>query len=195
MNFLAHSYLSGSDPEVVVGNFIGDFVKGKQYLDYPDSIQNGIRLHREIDTFMDTHSIPQESRNRLKAKYRHYSGVIVDMYYDHLLAKNWSKYHEQDLLTFTEEVYSHLQELDDLLPKAVKRMLSHMIPGNWMYHYRHLEGIHSALSGMARRTKFESKMEEATEDLEAHYEDFEAEFSSFFPEVKAFAESYEFVVR
>jgi len=195
MNFLAHSYLSGSDPQVLVGNFIGDFVKGRQYLDYPKSIREGILLHREIDTFTDTHEIPRESKNKLKAKYRHYSGVIVDMFYDHFLATHWLEYHDEDLLKYTENVYAQLYDLQQHLPSRVLNMLEYMVPSNWMYHYKDIEGIDKALTGMSRRTKFESHMDEAVDDLKRHYKEFDSEFCHFFPEAKKFAENYDFVVR
>ena len=110
MNFLAHLYLSGDNPKVKVGNFIGDFVKGKNLKDrFEADIARGIGLHREIDWFTDTHSIVKQSKDRLRPKYRHYSGVIVDIFYDHFLAKNWDRYSKQLLPDFAEESASSAQ--------------------------------------------------------------------------------------
>lgn len=193
MNFLAHTYLSGSDPEILVGNFIGDFVKGKQIEKFEENIQNGIRLHREIDLFTDTHKIHLKSRSRLKATYRHYSGVIVDMYYDHFLAANWSNYSTMDLLVYTLDVYKILNNHHHILPGRAQEMLKYMIPANWLYYYSKIEGIHRALEGMSRRTKFESGMENASEDLRKHYEEFQNEFELFFPGLISFTQTFDFI--
>ncbi len=193
MNFLAHAYLSGSDPEILVGNFIGDFVKGKQIDKFAEKIQHGIRLHREIDFFTDTHKIHLKSQYKLKATYRHYSGVIVDMFYDHFLAADWSKYSTKDLLTFTYEVYNTLKNHHHILPARVKEMLTYMVSSNWLYHYSKVEGIHRALSGMSHRTKFKSGMENASEDLKKNYSEFQLEFKQFFPELISFTQTFDFI--
>ena len=105
MNFLAHIYLSGNNEKLMVGNFIGDFVKGNQLDSFEKEIKQGVQLHRAIDQYTDSHIVVSQSKDKLREKYRHYSGVIVDVYYDHFLSKNWSHYHAQDLKGFTEEFY------------------------------------------------------------------------------------------
>lgn len=189
MNFLAHAYLSGTDEKVLIGNFIGDFVKGKQFNEYDSGIQKGIIIHREIDRYTDTHPVVSHSKSILKDKYRHYSGVIVDIFYDHFLAKNWSVYHEKDLLSFTKKVYDTMLAHKDLLPKRVMEVLGYMIRGNWLYNYSFLEGIQQVMNGMSNRTKFDSGMEHAVIDLEAHYKDFEEDFTKFFPDLINFVAS------
>lgn len=182
MNFLAHLCLSGDDEKLMVGNFIGDFVKGKDLeTRYHSQIAKGVRLHREIDFFTDRHPIVKQSKDRLRAKYRHFSGVIVDIFYDHFLAKKWSDYSEQVLPDYADKCYSVILSHENILPEEVKYMLSYMIKGNWLVNYSKLEGIHRALSGMARRSKFDSKMEEASFDLQNDYTEYEKEFTSFFP--------------
>ncbi len=182
MNFLAHLYLSGNNPKVKIGNFIGDFVKGKNLNERFDAdIAKGIALHREIDWFTDTHAVVKQSKERLRPKYRHYSGVIVDIFYDHFLAKNWDKFSNQSLPDFAEECYATIQNHEMILPEDVRYMMPYMIKGNWLVNYSKLEGIQRALSGMARRTRFESKMEESVVDLEKNYENFKMEFEDFFP--------------
>lgn len=191
MNFLAHLYLSGDDPKIMVGNFIGDFVKGRNAMEQFDPvIIRGIELHRSIDEFTDSHSIVSESKNRLRPKYRHYSGVIVDVFYDHYLAKNWNEYHSELLPDFADKAYDTIQSHDSILPKEVKYMMPYMIKGNWLVNYSKTEGIHQALSGMARRTPYESKMDEATVDLVNSYDLFKAEFDNFFPQLDAFCKAY-----
>lgn len=175
----------------MVGNFIGDFVKGRNALaDYEREIVLGIELHRSIDQFTDTHKVVSESKNRLRPKYRHYSGVIVDVFYDHFLAKDWTNFHSELLPDFAERAYRTIEKFDPILPQAVKYMLPYMTKGNWLVNYSKVEGIHRALSGMARRTSHESKMDEAMGDLVKHYEEFRKEFYEFFPELKLHCETW-----
>jgi acyl carrier protein phosphodiesterase len=182
MNFLAHLYLSGNDTSVMLGNFIGDFIKGKNLAEKVGvEIARGIELHREIDFFTDQHPIVTESKKRLRPKYRHYSGVIVDVFYDHYLAKNWNDYHPQLLPDYADDVYTLIQKNASLLPERVNQMIPYMIKGNWLVNYATLEGIHRALSGMTRRTPYESKMDESVSDLKENYEEFKKEFVTFFP--------------
>jgi len=191
MNFLAHLYLSGSRTKIMVGNFIGDFVKGRNLSDrYEPEIVAGIEMHRAIDLFTDHHPLVAQSKNRLRPKYRHYSGVIVDVFYDHFLARNWNQYHKEVLPDFTRRVYAIIQQHNTILPDDVKHMLPYMIQGNWLLNYARVEGIHRALSGMASRTPYESKMNEATVDLEASYDEFKKEFEEFFPLLHQWADHW-----
>lgn len=187
MNFLAHIYLSGSNKEVIIGNFIADGIKGKNYNYYPTDVKIGILLHREIDTFTDAHPIVKQSTKRLHKKHRHYSGVIVDMFYDHLLAKNWNQYSDVPLESFATNFYEIVQEASDSLPDRIQYMLSYMIPNNWLVSYASKEGIAKALSGLSRRVTSENNMHEAIHDLEAHYDQFQQEFTGFFSELRIFA--------
>lgn len=191
MNFLAHLYLSGDDQKIMVGNFIADFVKGKIALtQFEPEIIKGIELHRAIDEFTDSHPVVTLSKNRLRPKYRHYSGVIVDVFYDHFLARNWNNYHTDLLPDFVDHAYTIIQSFDSILPTDAKYMMPYMIKGNWLVNYSKTEEIHRALSGMSRRTPYESKMEESIVDLENHYEDFKKEFENFFPQLQAFSQKF-----
>lgn len=183
MNFLAHSFLSGSSETILVGNFIGDFVKGQGYRDYEGGIQKGIILHREIDSFTDQHQLVRQSKVRLQENYHHYAGVVVDLFYDHFLARNWARYSNQSLAEFAQQVYRIIAENQEDLPKRVSIMLNYMVRGNWLLNYAEINGIDRALTGMASRTKFRSNMENATQDLEKHYQEFESEFLEFFPQI------------
>jgi acyl carrier protein phosphodiesterase len=191
MNFLAHLYLSGDDNKLMIGNFIGDFVKGKNALEkFEPEIIRGIEMHRRIDAFTDTHPIVTESKNRLRPKYRHYAGVIVDVFYDHFLARNWSSYHPEVLPDYAARVYKLIESFDPILPLAVKNFLPYMVRGNWLVNYAQVEGIQRALTGMARRTPYDSKMDESVMDLVKHYDAFKNEFDSFFPELSKHAEKF-----
>lgn len=191
MNFLAHLYLSGSDPEIMVGNFIGDFVRGRNLNEiYKPKIALGIELHRQIDDFTDSHTIVLESKKRLRGKYRHYAPVIVDVFYDHFLASGWKDFHTQPLEEYAAYAYTKLEEYEAILPERVLQMMPYMIRGNWLVNYSKTEGIHRALTGMSRRTPYESKMDEAVHDLEKYYNEFEEEFKAFFPELKRMSELF-----
>src|SRR5690606_38990711 len=102
MNFLSHLYLSGKSTEIIIGNFIGDFVKGAKMDDYPPEVTKGIKLHREIDFFTDNHPVVMKSKDKLRVKHGHYAGVVVDMFYDHFLAVDWESYHPQPLKIFAD---------------------------------------------------------------------------------------------
>ena len=184
MNFLAHIYLSGDDPELMVGNFIGDFVKGNQFADFNQRVQDGITLHRSIDAYTDSHEVVRQSKERLRKKYRHYAGVIVDIYYDHFLAAEWDNYHATALEPYVDEAYQTILGFGEMLPQRVHHMLKYMIPQNWLVSYRDLDGIGQALAGLSRRTKFNSNMEHSIEDLEQYYDEFGEEFRTFFEDLR-----------
>ncbi len=187
MNFLAHIYLSFGDQEITLGNFIADSIRANKYTHLPERVQQGIMLHREIDTFTDTHDIPKISSKRLHKNYSHYSRVIVDIFYDHYLAKNWSTYCDTPLDVYVENFYDLLEDNYKILPVGVQRMMPYMIADNWIYNYSKMEGIAKVLNGMNRRTKNKSKMNFAILDLEEHYEEFEEEFTAFFDELMVFS--------
>lgn len=189
MNFLAHIYLSGTDQGVIIGNFIADGIKGKKYLKYPPSIQKGIILHREIDTYTDQHPTVRLSTARLHKNYGHYSGVIVDILYDHFLAKNWNFYHKISLDKFVEEFYELLRENFTILPARIQRMMPYMVSDNWLLSYQSKSGIARILSQMNHRTQGKSKMNLAIIDLEENYHNFEKEFTSFFEELMLFSKN------
>jgi acyl carrier protein phosphodiesterase len=191
MNFLAHIFLSGDKPKIMIGNFIGDFVKGRNLSErFEAEIARGIELHRSIDEFTDSHPIVAQSKERLRPKYRHYAPVIVDVFYDHFLARNWNNYHPVPLPDFAEHTYHILNEHHESLPEKVRQMLPYMEKGNWLVNYGRIEGIQRALTGMSRRTRFDSKMDESMNDLLQFYEEFKREFELFFPELKAYSESF-----
>ncbi len=187
MNFLAHIYLSGNNTGVTIGNFMADGIKGKDYKKYPKDIQIGILLHREIDTFTDAHTTVRKSTKRLHKKYGHYSGVIVDILYDHFLAKNWKTYCEVPLDEYVDNFYNTLEDNFDILELRVQKMMPYMIPNNWLLSYASIDGITKVLDGMNRRTKNRSQMNLAVNELEEFYTEFENEFMSFFKELMAFS--------
>jgi acyl carrier protein phosphodiesterase len=183
MNFLAHIYLSGDNELITIGNFVADGIRGNKYKNYPEDIQIGIQLHRAIDTFTDAHPIFRKCTKRLHKNYGHYSGVIIDIFYDHFLAKNWKDYSEIPLADYINDFYKSLNKNFDILPEKFQRLTPIMIEGNWLLSYATIEGIQLVLNGMNRRTKGRSRMNEATNELKIHYEAFEQDFKAFFKEL------------
>jgi len=188
MNFLAHIYLSGDSDELKIGNFIADAIKGKKYENYPTKIQQGILLHRQIDTFTDKDPTVRISKNRLHHRYRHYDGVIIDILYDHYLAKNWSNYSQVPLNEYVQYFYNLLESNYDILPEKIQHFLPYMTRGNWLYNYKSIEGIKKVLQGMDKRTENKSQMYLAIEDLTLHYSEFENDFTLFFKKLRTFCD-------
>tara|TARA_R110000868_G_scaffold245756_2_gene502351 strand:- start:143 stop:727 length:585 start_codon:yes stop_codon:yes gene_type:complete len=187
MNFLAHIYLSGNSDLLKIGNFMADGIRGNQFDKYPEEVQRGIILHRAIDTFTDAHPIFRESTKRLHERYHHYAGLIVDVFYDHFLAKNWSIYSDENLEDYVERFYQSLKENSTILSERTAGFMAVMFRENWLLSYRTVEGITTILTQMDRRTKNQSQMRFATEELKTYYNDFENEFTLFFEELRAHA--------
>lgn len=184
MNFLAHAYLSGNDDQILIGNFIADSVKGSDAKRFTEGIQKGIRLHRKIDAFTDLHPAFIQSKNRLQKDYGKFSGVIIDIYYDHFLALNWSEYSNTDLSEFAIKVYSLMLGNYTILPPRSKRILPYMIIHNWLVGYSRFTDLQWVFNGMSRRSKkYESGMEDAVKSLKLDYENFKADFETFFPDM------------
>lgn len=183
MNFLAHLYLSGEEEDVIVGNFVADEIKGNVLERFPEAMERGIRLHREIDSYTDQHPVFRSSKNRLSPKYGLYSGIIIDLYYDHFLAKLWEEYSDEDLKEKVSRTYFLLIRRFHLLPPRSRRILPYMIIQNWLVNYREFSSLQKVFNGMSRRTSRPSGMENAIDDLKSHYSSYETEFRAFFPEI------------
>ncbi|WP_158861074.1 acyl carrier protein phosphodiesterase [Lunatibacter salilacus] len=187
MNFLAHAFLSFDQPKILVGNFIGDFVKGNLEDQFEREIINGVRLHREIDRFTDFHPLVKESQLLLKPVFFRYSSVITDMFFDYFLAKNWSAYHDVPLENFSQEVYGMIEEYLPILPDKFKYAFSFMKKENWLVAYGTEPGIQRALTGISQRATFKSNLENATSHLMLHHDQFQRYFDNFFPDLIAFS--------
>jgi len=189
VNYLAHIYLSNEEGEITLGNFIADGVKGKKYVQFPLGIQQGILLHRAIDSYTDAHPIVRKSTKRLHKKYSHYSGVIVDILYDHFLAKNWTQYHSIPLHKYTENFYNLINSNFDRLTPRIQKMMPYMIEQNWLLSYASIDGIGKILDQMNRRTNNQSKMNLAVIELTKYYKEFEEEFTLFFEDLKKYSKN------
>jgi len=187
MNFLAHIYLSNDNSSLQIGNFIADFIKANEYKHLPKKIQQGILLHRQIDTYTDAHLVVRKSKRRLNPRYNLYNGIIIDIFYDHFLAKNWTSYHIEPLAKFTQHFYKLLNDNKALLPLPVNKLIPSIVKDNWLLNYANLEGIEKTLIGMNKRTKNKSHMNLAIVDLKLHYDEFESDFTSFFEDLLTFS--------
>lgn len=187
MNFLAHIYLSGENDLVKIGNFMADGIRGNDYLKFPDEVIKGILLHRQIDTFTDLHPIYRKSKHRLHEKYGHYSGVIMDILYDHFLAKNWNEYSYEKLEDYVESFYKSLENNKAILSEKTKSIVPYMIDQNWLASYASHVGIEKILFQMDYRTKHRANMQEAIVELQEFYFQFEEEFKLFFEELREFS--------
>ena len=187
MNYLAHIFLSAS-PQEQVGNFIGDFVKGKQFENYPDEIKKGILRHRAIDTFTDSHPTVQQARALLREPFGRYAGVVLDLYFDHFLAVHFQNYSSLKLSTFARRFYWALWRNRRVLPKRVRGFMGHFILTNRLCRYATLGGLHQSFAIMARYKPFHVNPAQPIAFLQKNYQELENYFLQFFPEVVAFCE-------
>ena len=186
MNYLAHAFLSGTNNELLVGNFIADSVRGSQLQHFPSWVAQGIVLHRQIDAFTDSHPVVQKSKERLRPKYRKYAGVITDIYYDHFLAANFNTFSPIKLPQYAQHVYDVVNRYEAILPERVNYFLPYMVKQNWLLSYAEITGIRKSLTGLSRRTTFISDMETAADELEENYSMYATEFFLFFPDLQAY---------
>lgn len=190
MNFLAHIYLSGDNDFIKVGNFIADGIRGNNLSHFTPEIEKGIRMHRAIDTFTDAHPTFRQSTKRLHKPYGHYSGVIIDLYYDHFLAKNWDAYSTIPLPTFITDFYATLEKNLDQTTDRTRSIFPYMVKDNWLLKYQTFDGISNILYQMDQRTRFKSKMQYANHELKNDYLEFEDEFTTFFGELMQFSNQF-----
>lgn len=184
MNFLAHLFLSGEPSDQMVGNFIADSVKGSAADKFSEEIQKGIKLHRAIDTFTDSHPEMIKSKERLRPRYKKYAPVITDIFYDHFLATHWQDYSAISLRDYTNQVYKFLEKYHAIFPERSQQFYNYMIKYDILFAYTKIEGIEKVMQGMSRRAHFISGMETATEELVSGYDDFKTEFKLFFPDLQ-----------
>jgi len=166
---------------------MADNIHGRKPEEFPPLIQKGILLHRAIDSYTDAHPVFRQSTKRLHAVYHHYAGVIVDIYYDHFLAKNWAQYHQVPLSEYVSEFYRSLEDNFHVLSEGTKKIVPYMIQNDWLGSYATVDGIGKILLQMDHRTKYKSGMKQSVNELREFYPEFEAEFTLFFDSLMAFA--------
>ena len=183
MNLVVHQLLSFRNPSWQVGNHLGESVKGKKYLDFEPEIQKGILLHRFIDSYSDLDPVVKRSTFQLHQNYGKFSPIIIDVYYDFLLIKNWKRFTLQPFEEFKQECYALLSSRYDIYPEKLIRFTEAMIMYDWYEAYSHYEGLESILQNMGRRTKFQNNMHMAVKDLYINEQQFEEDFLTFFPDL------------
>jgi acyl carrier protein phosphodiesterase len=188
MNFLAHTYLSGCNEEIIVGNFMGDYVKGKNYKLFPEQVKKGILIHRDIDSFTDMHQITRISKQRVASRYHKYAGIITDIFYDHFLASMWDNYSNLPLREFVKRTYDLLKRNYKVLPDAIKRWFPTFLENNWMMAYTTVDGIELVLERMSANTSLPDHSAFAVEVLRDQYALFMDDFLRFFPMIIKFLE-------
>jgi acyl carrier protein phosphodiesterase len=187
MNYLAHAWLSFGDPEVLVGNMISDYVKGKARYNFPPGIRAGIELHRRIDDFTDTHAATAAAKEFFRPGYRLYAAPVVDIIYDHFLANDPDAFTDTSLYNFSKGVYAQLDAHAGWLPPVFARIFPYMKEHNWLFHYKGIDGIARSLAGLSRRATYMPPAEGAVETLEQHYDAIRECYNCFVPAVKDFA--------
>ncbi len=188
MNFLAHAHLSFNHPQILLGNIISDFVKGKKQYDYPDLILKGIKLHRAIDNFTDTHQATKEIKLIFKPQYGLYAGAFVDVVYDYFLANDNTQFMlEENLNQFAQQTYTTLTQNIPLLPEAFNKMLPYMIEQNWLYHYKNKAFIQKSFIGLVRRATYLAESDIAFALFHRHEAAIKNLYNNFYPDVKKFA--------
>jgi acyl carrier protein phosphodiesterase len=184
MNFLAHIYLSGDSREILIGNFIGDYVKGKKITGYSEEVKRGIMLHRKIDSFTDTHTITRSSKKIIAGKYGLYAGIVVDIFYDHFLSANWDLYSDMPLHDYIHDRYRLLDSGFSIFPAGVKSWFPYFIKSNWLETYIHFEGLNMVFKRMSYRTSLPDHAEYAVDQLKENYDLLKENFLEFFSELR-----------
>lgn len=187
MNYLAHAYFSFGYDEIIIGNLISDFIKGKKKFDYPDSIQKGITLHRSIDDFTDNHKITKEAKEIFRPAYRLYSGAFIDVVYDHFLAIDKDEFTERSLFDFSQQVYTAVEKHSAWLPERFERMFIYMKNQNWLYGYREKEMIRNSFAGLVRRSVYMTESDTAFALFEKHYDELQVYSFEFIQAIKSYA--------
>jgi acyl carrier protein phosphodiesterase len=187
MNYLAHAYLSFDNPEILVGNMISDYVKGKKQFDYPIPVQKGIRLHRAIDNYTDTHAATHELKSFFRPQYRLYSGAFTDVVYDHFLANDTNEFSKvEELKKFASATYQMLESHVELFPLPFQKMFPYMKEHDWLYNYRHAWAIEKSFGGLVRRAAYLTESKIAFDLFNEHYRAMQVCYAAFFPDLKKF---------
>ena len=192
MNYLAHIRLAGDDPEYLIGNFLGDFVKGRLPEDcYTPGIRRGIMMHRRIDAWTDSHEITRECARLISPERRRWSRVILDIFYDHLLAVNWERYSDESLRDFLDRAYGIILGAADIFPEPGAARINTIIKDGWIEKYRSISGLSVVFQGMSIRVRRKNPLSGSEQELVAHYDEMNEHFNRFFPEILEYAKHLE----
>lgn len=193
MNYLAHVLLSHDTPAAITGAMLGDFVKGRAPLDWSEEVRAAIVLHRAIDRYTDRHAVVVASRRLVSPARRRFAGVLVDIFFDHFLARHWRRYHSRPLPEFTQEVYAVLLPQRARFPERLQRILPSMAQQDWLASYADISAVDAALNGIACRFRYPERAQvlaTAVDELDGNYGRFERYFLQFFPGLRGFVKEY-----
>ncbi len=187
MNYLAHLLLSDQSPASLVGGLLGDFAKGLDVSSLPPDVRAALLQHRRIDVFTDAHPVVHQSRARVSREFSRFSGILVDVFYDHFLARRWPAHSSEALDAFAARVYAALRVHEYLLPERLSRVLSRMAREDWLSGYAEITNVGHALAGLERRFRRPTGLSRALGELTGNYSALDADFGEFFPELRSFA--------
>ncbi len=190
MNFLAHALLAGDSPALIVGGVVGDWIKGTLPGALPPDLAKGVALHRAIDEHAETHPAFCRSRARVSPQRRRYAGVLVDVFYDHLLAKHWADLHHRPLDEYCSEVYRHIQDRLYDLPSSSHTGLNMMAQQDWLTSYAHIDEVADVLARMSRRARQPNPLVNGEQELLADVEGFTADFYEWLDDAKGFCQQW-----
>ncbi len=190
MNYLIHLYLSEPTDESLLGNLMGDFVKGRLEGRYSPGLRRGIMLHRRIDSFSASCPAVRRSRQRLNPDFGHCRGIMVDVFYDHFMARNWASYHQTPLPEFAQRVYQLLEKQQPQLPAGLQQVAPRMIRRNWLVSYAEVEVIGRVLERISERLSRPNPMGGGLVELQKHYAELQADFEEFLTDAEAMVRSY-----
>jgi len=187
MNYLAHAYLSFGHPDILAGNMISDFVKGRKKDTLPIAIQKGIHLHRAIDRFTDEHAAVRDAKSVFRPDYRLYSGAFIDIAFDHFLATDPEEFSDITLKQFAVKTYDMLEPYKNVFPENFVQMFPYMKSQDWLYNYQFPLGIERSFAGLVRRARYLTESATAFQLFRTHHELLKSCYDRFFPELKEFA--------
>lgn len=189
MNYLAHVFLSHDTAAAITGAMLGDFVKGRVPEHWGADVDAAIQLHRAVDRYTDRHPAVQACRVLVSSERRRFAGIMIDVFFDHFLARDWSRYYDRPLGEFTQTVYAVLLSGRRAFPPRFQRILPAMVRDDWLAAYRDVSAVNAALNGISRRFRYPERalaLRDAIVELERHYASFAAHFGEFFPQLQAF---------
>lgn len=186
MNFLAHIYLSGTEDDLIVGNYLGDMLKKKEVDTMPADILRGIYLHRAIDSYTDGHEEVKKCIRRIYPHQGKYAPVVLDVYFDYVLSQNWTRYSELDLRAFCSKSQETLMSYMELMPERVQKRTSSMVGADFLYMYGKEEGMRETFRRIGMRASFQNNLESAFGDVSQYYADIEKSFFLFFEDLESY---------
>lgn len=183
MNYFAHLFLAQPNAESCFGNLLGDFRKNVDVNALPEAVQKGLENHYLVDRYTDAHPLTISSKQLFSKQRRRFSGIAIDVLYDHFLIKHWATYSTQSLDNFKQGVFNHLLAQHQYMPERMQNTVSHMVKHDWFAQYESLNGIERALDNIAKRIRFENNFRGSMQEIDCHLSTLEDRFLAFFPEL------------